>query len=459
MRDTVANVVICGAGIAGVAAAYYLSELGVEGILLVDQGAPLSLTSDKSTEAYRNWWPGPDSAMIDLMNRSIDLIEGLANETHNAFHLNRRGYLYATAEAARISEFKRIAERAENQGSGPMRVHQGMSTDPRYVPHHEDAYADQPTGCDLILDPELIQKQFPYLSTDTVALLHTRRCGWFSGQQFGRLLFEKSTQAGVRFLNACVEAISLVNDGVDQVHLRKEGTTFKVNTKIFVNAAGPHIQQVGQMLGIDLPVFCERHLKVSIKDHNEVVPRDAPLLIWNDPQEIPWEKEEREYLSGGDEDRILLGQLPSGAHLRPEGSVDSNNILMLWPYHLEQIQPVFPVPIPASYSEVILRGLIPMIPELETYLNRLPKPFIDGGYYTKTPDNRLLVGPLPVKGSYLLGALSGFGLMAACGAAELLAAHITQTSLPSYAQAFMLERYDDPSYLPAFEEWEHSSQL
>ena len=106
-----------------------------------------------------------------------------------------------------------------------------------------------------------------------------------------------------------------------------------------------------------------------------------------------------------------------------------------------------------------MRGLIPMIPELETYLDRMPKPFIDGGYYTKTRDNRLLAGPLPVKGSYLLGALSGFGLMAACGAAELLAAHITQDSLPSYAPAFTLDRYDDPNYLRTFEEWEYSSQL
>ena len=36
-------------------------------------GAPLSLTSDKSTECYRNWWPGPGDAMVRLMNRSIDL--------------------------------------------------------------------------------------------------------------------------------------------------------------------------------------------------------------------------------------------------------------------------------------------------------------------------------------------------------------------------------------------------
>ena len=48
------SVVICGAGIAGVAAAYALTEHGVTNVVLVEQGNPLSLTSDKSTEAYRN---------------------------------------------------------------------------------------------------------------------------------------------------------------------------------------------------------------------------------------------------------------------------------------------------------------------------------------------------------------------------------------------------------------------
>ena len=84
-------VVICGAGIAGVAAAYALTQHGVTNVTLVEPGNPLSLTSDKSTEAYRNWWPGPDQAMTAFMNRSIDLIEEVARATGNRINLNRRG--------------------------------------------------------------------------------------------------------------------------------------------------------------------------------------------------------------------------------------------------------------------------------------------------------------------------------------------------------------------------------
>jgi glycine/D-amino acid oxidase-like deaminating enzyme len=77
-----ADVVICGAGIAGISAAYHLAaRQGIKDVLLVDDRPPLTLTSDKSTEAYRNWWPGPDDAMVRLMNRSIDLLEELAGGT------------------------------------------------------------------------------------------------------------------------------------------------------------------------------------------------------------------------------------------------------------------------------------------------------------------------------------------------------------------------------------------
>ncbi|HUS85543.1 MAG TPA: FAD-dependent oxidoreductase, partial [Anaerolineales bacterium] len=82
MSHQTADVIICGAGIAGISAAYYLTrDSAVKDVLLVDEGAPLSLTSDKSTECYRNWWPGPGDAMVSMMNRSIDILDRLADES------------------------------------------------------------------------------------------------------------------------------------------------------------------------------------------------------------------------------------------------------------------------------------------------------------------------------------------------------------------------------------------
>jgi hypothetical protein len=41
----------------------------------------------------------------------------------------------------------------------------------------------------------------------------------------------------------------------------------------------------------------------------------------------------------------------------------------------------------------------------------------------------------------------------------LLAAHVTGSSLPPYAGAFSLARYDDPEYVKNLEHWEDSDQL
>ena len=50
MPKNQADILICGAGIAGVSAAYYLAKSGVNNILLIGERPPLSLTSDHSSE-------------------------------------------------------------------------------------------------------------------------------------------------------------------------------------------------------------------------------------------------------------------------------------------------------------------------------------------------------------------------------------------------------------------------
>ena len=85
-----ADIAICGAGIAGVACAVKLARGARElnqtlKIILIERGDPLSLTSDKSTECYRNWWPGPGDAVVQFINRSIDLLEHEAVTSGNRF--------------------------------------------------------------------------------------------------------------------------------------------------------------------------------------------------------------------------------------------------------------------------------------------------------------------------------------------------------------------------------------
>ncbi len=455
------TVVICGAGIAGISVAYHLTvRHGLREVTLVDERPPLTLTSEKSTECYRNWWPGPGDAMVSLMNRSIDILEELAHETNNAFHLSRRGYLFVTADPARIPDFKRAAEEACSLGAGPLRIHTGQPGDPDYIPAPAQGFEGIPTGADLILDPALIHRHFPFLSEHVVAALHVRRCGRLSAQQLGMYMLEQAQERGAQFVQARVEGVDVYGGRVRAVRLEGKAGAQTIATDHFVNAAGPFVKQVGKMMGIDLPVFCELHAKAAFNDYLEVVPHHAPLYYWADPQTLPWSEEERALLAESEETRWLLEPFPPGPHGLPEGGLANRIQLILWTYDIKTVEPVVPLPpFDPHYFEIVLRGLSRMIPGLRAYFDRLPRPVVDGGYYAKTRENRPLIGPLPVEGTYIIGALSGFGIMAACASGELLAAHITGSKLPPYAPWFLLERYEDPEYQQLLENWDTSGQL
>jgi glycine/D-amino acid oxidase-like deaminating enzyme len=454
MANSSQRVVVCGAGIAGVAAAYSLAvEHGVDNVVIVEPGNPLSLTSDKSTEAYRNWWPGPDRAMTAFMNRSIDLIEGIARATGNRINLNRRGYVFATADAAKVSFLTEMARTAETRGAGPARFHETMSSS--YAPSPEHGFEFPLTGADVITDPSLIRRHFAYLSPDTVAVAHARRAGWLSAQQLGMVILEAARERGVKLLRGQVVGID-VGERVRAVYVEHEGERRSLEATHLVLAAGPMQQEMARLIGLELPIIAERHHKVSFADTLGAVPRSAPMLIWLDAQHLPWSDEERTALARDEDAQWLLQEFPAGVHGRPDGA----STIVLFNHHGEAVAPEFPLPEPPPhYAEIALRGMSTMVPALQAYGGKLSRPYIDGGYYMKTRENRPLIGPVPVDGAYISCAYSGFGVMASCAGGELIARHITGGALPDYASAFLLSRYQDPQYRALLDTWGDGGQL
>jgi len=401
-----ADIVVIGAGIAGVSVAYHLTVRHDAGsVVLVDPRPPLTLTSDKSTECYRNWWP--DQPMVDLMNRSIDIFEELATETD--FGLNRNGYLFLTAREETHADMARQVEDVERLG----------------------ARAE-------LLDAGDLRSGYRFVTHGAVGGVRVERAGWFRAQDLGQWMLERARERGTSLLTASVVGI----EG-DTVTL-SDGSTISAHT--IVIAAGPLSAEVAAMTGLELPLFSELHLKVAFKDHLGVIPRDAPMTIWSDTQTIDWTDEERAGLEGMGRDE-LLGEMPIYCHFRPEGGTESPYFVALWEYHDRVLEPSWPLPDDPLYPEVVMRGLITMVPELEKYRDRLPESFVDGGYYTKTRENRPLVGPTSVDGVHLLAGLSGFGVMVSAGAADLLSCHLVGAEVPEYSNGFLLGRYDDPHYV------------
>jgi glycine/D-amino acid oxidase-like deaminating enzyme len=253
-----AEIVICGAGIAGVSAAYHLAvEHGVRDIVLVDERPPLSLTSDKSAECYRNWWPHP--AMVGLMNRSIDLLWEIERNSGYAFQVNQRGYLFVSGRTESKLEFELVGRKISALGAGPLRVHRNQPDDPDYPPPPKNGFDEQLTGADLFLDASQIQSTFPFLTPEAEAALHIRRAGWFSAQQYGMYLLEQARHHGVRLQRTQVIGVRVENGSVQGVRLLGENAPEEIVCKTFIIAAGPFLKSAGAMLNVDLPVYCELH--------------------------------------------------------------------------------------------------------------------------------------------------------------------------------------------------------
>jgi len=455
MEPRSAEAVICGAGIAGIATAYHLAvRRGVRGVVVVDEREPLSLTSSKGTGGYRNWWPGPDDAMVRLMNRSIALMEELARESGGAFRMNRRGYAFFTAEEGGIARMRAAAAAVAALGGGALREHATGSTltaDPADGAAVERGELPCVDGAELLLDRSAIRAALPCVAPGVVAALHVRRAGTFDPLRFGAWLLERVRAHGVEILRARVDGVDVVSGRVSGVRLAGGG---RIDAPAFVLAPGPHLARMNASLGIEMPVVLELHGKIVFEDTLGLVPEDAPLLIWNDALRLPWSGEERARFAANGATRRLLDEFPAGIHVRPSGVRGDRTLQVIWTYDTSPREMSWPPEHDPRYAEILVQGLSRMIPAFEAYRGGAARARVDGGYYCKTPENRPIVGALPIDGAYAVAALSGFGVMASQGAAEIVAAAITGDAAPGYAHAFRFGRHAEPEYRRLVRDWD-----
>jgi glycine/D-amino acid oxidase-like deaminating enzyme len=447
MAET-ADVVVVGAGIAGAALTYHLAvRHGVGRVILIDEREPLTLTSDKGTQAYRNWWPGPDATMLRYMTRSIDILEDIADESGNAFRMNRRGYVFVTADDEGVDRLRATAREVSAFGMGELREQSGKAVE--YTPAPPEGFRGQPTGADL-LPGEAARRAFPGLASEVKAALHVRRAGWLHGVSLGTWMLKRAAAAGASFLRDRVTGIEHTGGRVRRVRLASGAT---IATDRVVIAAGPALPDVARLLDLELPLFHELHAKLTLRDTLGAVSRAIPFLIWNDPVVLQWNDAERVGMMHEESALRLLSPFPGGIHIRPVDGPYGDELYIIWTYDIEPREYVWPPRFDRHYGEVAIRGSARMLPAMAAYVGSGSEGFVDGGYYCKTRENRPLVGPLPVEGAYVLGALSGFGIMGAQAGADLLATHMTGGQLPGYAKWFLPSRYDDAGYCADVERW------
>jgi glycine/D-amino acid oxidase-like deaminating enzyme len=443
MTGTPASVdtAIIGAGNIGIAVAYYLVvRHGVKDIVLIEAGDPMALTSAQSGENYRNWWPHP--VMTEFTDASIDLMQDIARATGNRIHMTRRGYALATRRAD-PSPLIDDLHRGYGAGAGSrIRVHGPRAPSAAYRPAVSADWQAAPDGVDVLLDPALIRASFPTFAPDIAAVLHIRRAGDLSGQQLGQFMLETIRAAGGRLVRARVAAIDGRAPFLLQLETPDGGATLRAAR--LVNAAGPFAGAVAAMLGERITVECLFQQKLAFEDRHAAIPRGMPFAIDLDGQEIPWTEDERAILAAEPDTAALLAPMPGGIHCRPDGGDLGTWIKLGWAINRAPGDPAGAPPLDPHFPDIVLRAASRLHPALGAYLGRLPRNARHyGGYYTMTPENWPLIGPMRTPGAFMAAALSGFGTMAACASGALCAAWVAGARLPGYAPALSMARYHD----------------
>ncbi|MCH7666024.1 MAG: FAD-binding oxidoreductase [Acidobacteria bacterium] len=419
------EIVISGAGIAGVATAYYLSvKYGQARVVLIDKLLPMSLTTSKSGENFRDYWP--QHCMASFAGRSLDLMQELADQSGDAFDMRFFGYDFVSESANR-----------------------------EVFP--SDALRASPSGLRRNCDREAIRRQYPHLAETIRQVVHIERAGSIDVYALGSLLLSRARDAGVELVCGTVDSIDQDSSGF-ALHLSTAGGEARVTANRLVLAAGPFVDELAGMLGIELPVESFLQRKIVIPDPDRIIPRDMPFTVFADPQTFDWSDEETELIDDDPDYQWLLDEFPGGLHVKPESN---DQIKLGWAYNRASEPPKWDPRDDISFPSIVLRGASRFIPALDRYVkDRIPTPVVQySGYYTRTRENWPLIGPLGLEGLYTVAALSGYGTMCACAAGELCADWMMGGSLPDFARNFHPDRYSDQAILAEIDGLESDGQL
>nr|WP_237259029.1 FAD-dependent oxidoreductase [Thermus brockianus] len=249
------DVLVVGAGILGLSAAYFLAQRGFP-VLVLEREAPLACTSDKSTECYRVFWPG-EEALASLVGRSLELLGPFGE----AARPRPRGYLYV-GEAESLFALAQAAPHA-----GPLRVHPKAATYP----------SGAEEGMDLVL-PGALGEVFPYLAhLKGKAGLHVRKAGWLSAHGLGMALLEALRKAGGRLVAGAFLGLEREGGRPRYARVRRGEEEALWPFAALVLAPGPGLPALLAALDPTLPVAAEPHFKAWFPDPLGLFPGRPPF--------------------------------------------------------------------------------------------------------------------------------------------------------------------------------------
>jgi sarcosine oxidase, subunit beta len=223
-----ANVVIIGAGISGASIAYNLAKKGMTNIIVVDKSFLTSGATGRCGAGVRQQW-GTKMNCI-LAKRSIDFFENAQEELkyQGDIEFKQEGYLILATTKEEDEQFEKNVKLQNSLGIPSKKVTKEEAK--QIVPHLDISKIISATFCPT--DGHLN----PFTMTDAY--------------------YQAAKRLGVMFyFYDEVVSIEVKDNQICKVITKNR----EIETNIVVNAAGGYSKEVGDLVGINIPVYSENH--------------------------------------------------------------------------------------------------------------------------------------------------------------------------------------------------------
>lgn len=355
-----ADIVIIGGGIIGCSIAYNLAKKGCKNVVLFEKNSLASGATGRCGAGIRQQF-GTKMNCI-LARESIKIFENLSQELDYDIELNQGGYLILAYTEKEVNQFKKNVA-----------LQQSLDIDVRFITVKEAKKIVPPLNTEGILAAT-------FCPTDSHANPFKTNFAYAEAAQ----------RLGVKIYTFTeVNEIETEDNRIVAVYTDKG----KILTPTVINAAGGYSEVIGKMVGVDLPVYSQRH---QILITEPVDPLFKPMLM-------------------SFSRNFYCQQTPHGSIIMGFGDpneLKGDDIGTSWQFAREMAQKMTTV--------------VPLLKEVSMVRQW-------AGLYNVSPDAQPILGEHPqVGGFYMAIGFSGHGFMLAPVASKLIAELILEgkTSLP-----------------------------
>jgi dimethylglycine dehydrogenase len=380
-----ARVVVIGGGVAGCSLLYHLTKLGWSDVLLLEKD---ELTSGSTWHAAGLCTQVISSYnLMKLLRYSLDLYEALEAETGQSVDLHRCGSVRLAGSQDRLDEYE-----------------------------HRKGIADQLGVPFEIITPERVRELFPLIDTQgIVGAAHTPSDGYVDPTGLTQALAKGAASKGARILrHTAVTSIQRDRSG-----WRLETSKGEIRAEIVVNAAGQWARQVGQLVGVDLPIVPLEHHYLITEVIDEVAALETELPVLRDT--------DASFYVRGEGGALLVGPFERNTRPWALDGIPEDFHSSLLPADLDRL-------------EDVLTGVARRVP---AFASAGIKTIVNGpdGY---TPDGRCLMGPVPgLPDFHVLAGFSIFGIVFGGGAGRYAAEWIVEGQPSDNMWEVDVRRFDE----------------